>query len=107
MTARSASTLDWCGGWWPGRSWPTSGRGDRQRARRDRGRVHDRGGGAAVRGEQVEDGLQLFDGVQVYFDEIAALAGDPLALGDGRHLAGDPGDQPQAAAGRADPDDGE
>ena len=52
-----------------------------------------------MRGEQVEDWLQVLDAAQPDLEEIAVLAGDPVALGDVRHLAADPGNQPQPAAG--------
>src|SRR5579863_4488020 len=77
-----------------------------QRARRDRRRLNDRGRGPAVRGEQVQDRFEVVDRTQVNLHEEAVFAGDPVALGDVRHLAGDPGDEPQSPARRADPDDG-
>jgi hypothetical protein len=58
-----------------------------------------------VRGEQVEDRLKLVDGAQVQLDQEAVLAGDPVALGHVRNVGGDPRDEAQSAAGRADPHD--
>jgi hypothetical protein len=69
------------------------------------GGVDDRGGRAAERREVVQDRLELLDRAEVQLQEVAVLAGDPVALGDLGQLAGDLGDQLEVARGWADPDD--
>src|SRR4029434_8681272 len=85
---------------------PGLGVGDGERSARDWYRVDDRGGGAAQRGEAVEDRLQLLDRAQVQLEEVAVLAGNAVALGDLGQLAGGLRDQLEVMRARADPDDG-
>src|ERR1700730_6988577 len=73
----------------PSRESQRGASGHGEGARRRRGRVHARRGSADGRGEQLEEGFQVVDRVQVDLHEVAVLTGDPVALGDVRDLLGD------------------
>ena len=63
--------------------------------------MDDRGRGQAVGREAVEDVLEVVHGTQVEPEEVAVVAGDPVALGHLGRLARDLGDALQLPRRRA------